>query len=297
MNVTVKAAPRTANNPLGTEAYTLLRAALALFKKAPSELNDAELTQARRQAANEHLLETRILASPEAATVVISEQDVQRAYQEIFGRYEDEAMFLAELDKNQLDETGLYNALQRQCKVDTVLELIGTRAPDASEVEIGIYYHLHPEQFQKPELREAWHILISINPDYPENTREMALRRIQEIGEKLQKKPHKFADLALKHSECPTALQGGVLGFVPRGKLYPELDAVLFKMKAGEISAAVESEIGFHLVLCKQIQKPETLSLQKATPKIRQVMKERAKRTCQRAWIASLAKTTDGQRH
>ncbi|MDD5462304.1 MAG: peptidylprolyl isomerase [Methylococcales bacterium] len=60
-------------------------------------------------------------------------------------------------------------------------------------------------------------------------------------------------ELALKHSECPTALQGGVSGIVPRGKLCPELDAALFSIKAGEISEIVESEIGFHLVLCQQI--------------------------------------------
>jgi parvulin-like peptidyl-prolyl isomerase len=96
--------------------------------------------------------------------------------------------------------------------------------------------------------------------------------------------------MALKHSECPTALQGGVLGLVPRGKLYPELDDVLFSIKAGEISEIVESEIGFHLVLCKQIQKAETLSLLKATPKIRQIMNERSRRTCQRSWLASLIK-------
>ena len=96
--------------------------------------------------------------------------------------------------------------------------------------------------------------------------------------------------MALKNSECPTALQGGMLGIVPQGKLYPEIDAVLFKLKTGDISEIVESEIGFHLVLCKQILKPETLSLQKATPKIRQLMKERAKRTCQRAWLAQLTK-------
>ena len=52
------------------EAYTLLRAALALFKKAPSELADAELTQARRQAANEFEIETRVLNSQEASAVM-----------------------------------------------------------------------------------------------------------------------------------------------------------------------------------------------------------------------------------
>ncbi len=272
------------------EAYTLLRAALALFKKAPSELADAELTQARRQAANEFEIETRVLNSQEASAVMITDREVQLAYQEIRERYDDEATFLSELYKNQLDEDALRAALYRQCKVNTVLDLIGSRSPHISDIEIGIYYHLHPEQFVKPEMREAWHILISINPDYPENTREAARARLEEISAKLQKKPHKFADLALKHSECPTALQGGALGLVPRGKLYPELDAVLFKLKAGAISDIVESEIGFHLVLCKQIQKAETLSLQKATPKIRQFMKERAKRTCQRAWLAGLAK-------
>jgi len=279
------------------EAYNVLRAALALFKKAPSELADAELTQAQRQAANEYIIEGRVLNSKEASAVVITDKEVQRAYQEIQGRYDDEAVFISELYKNHLDEAALRAALYRQCKVNTVLDLIGSRAPDASEIEVGIYYHLHPEQFQKPELREAWHIYISINPHYPENTRDMARARLEEIHAKLQKKPHKFADLALKHSECPTALQGGVLGLVPRGKLYPELDAVLFKLKAGEISDVVESEIGFHLVLCKQIQKPETLSLQKATPKIRQLMKERSRRTCQRAWLASLSKEAEGSAH
>ena len=269
-------------------AYNVLRAALTLFKKAPSELADTELTQAQQQAANEYAIEGRVLNSREASGVVITDSEVQRAYEEILSRYDDETVFLSELYKNQLDEAALRAALYRQCKVDTVLELIGSRAPDASEIEIGIYYHLHPEQFQKPERREVGHILISINPDYPENTREMARSRLEEIRLKLQKKPHKFADLALKHSECPTALQGGMLGVMPRGTLYAELDAVLFNMKAGEISDIVESEIGFHLLLCKQIQKPETLSLQKATPKIRKLMKERARRTCQRAWIASL---------
>jgi len=272
------------------DPYTLLRAALALFKKTPDELHPDELRQAELQAINEFKIESCILNAPEAGAVIISDKELQDAYQEIRDRYEDDDSFFSDLEKNHLNRDSLSAALYRQCRVNVVMELIASRSPDINEVEIGIYYHLHTEQFNRPEQREACHIFISINPDYPENTRETALSRIQEIGEKLQKKPYKFAELALKHSECPTALQGGVLGIVPRGKLYPELDAVLFKIKAGEVSEVVESEIGFHLVLCKQIKKAETLSLQKATPKIREIMKERSRRTCQRAWLASLPK-------
>jgi peptidylprolyl isomerase/peptidyl-prolyl cis-trans isomerase C len=267
-----------------------LRAALTLYKKTPDELQSDELRQAEVQANNEFKIENRILNAPEAGAVIISDKELQAAYQEIRDRYDDDETFFRELEKNQLDPDGLRAALFRQCRVNVVMELVASRAPDVSEAEIGIYYHLHSEQFNRPELREACHIFISINPDYPENTRETALSRMQEIRAKLQKKPYKFADLALKHSECPTALQGGVLGIVPRGKLYPELDAVLFSIKAGEVSDIVESEIGFHLVLCRQIQKAETLSLQKATPKIRQLMTERSRQTCQRAWLAGLPK-------
>ncbi|UOA07861.1 nitrogen fixation protein NifM [Methylobacter sp. S3L5C] len=269
--------------------YALLRAALTLFKKTPDELPTAELRQAEIQALNEVKIESRILNTQEAAAVIISAQELQDAYQEIRGRYTDDESFFSDLKKNQLSKDSLEAALYRQCRVNVVLEFIASRAPDISEVEIGIYYHLHSEQFNRPERREACHILISINPDYRENTRVTAFSRMQEISEKLQKKPHKFADLALKHSECPTALQGGFLGLVPRGKLYPELDTVLFSIKVGEVSDIVESEIGFHLVLCRQIQKAETLSLQKATPKIREIMRDRLRRTCQREWLAGLS--------
>ncbi|MFA5017986.1 MAG: nitrogen fixation protein NifM [Methylobacter sp.] len=275
--------------PVQLETYNLLRAALALFKKPPNELAEAELQQAQIQALNEFRIESRVLNTPEAAAVIITDQELQHAYQEIRDRYDDEDAFFSDLEKNRLSKASLQAALHRQCKVNTVLESIASHAPAISEIDIGIYYHLHAEQFNRPERREVSHIFISINPDYAENTPEAALSRAQELAEKLHKKPHKFADLALRHSECPTALQGGVLGIVPRGTLYPELDAVLFNLKPGEVSDVVKSEIGLHLLLCKSIQKAETLSLAKATPKIRQLMKERARRTCQRAWLAGLA--------
>ncbi|MGR9014498.1 MAG: nitrogen fixation protein NifM [Gammaproteobacteria bacterium] len=281
--------------PVQLEAYNLLRAALALFKKSPDELNEAELQQAKTQALNEFKIESLVLNTPEAAAVIITEQELQQAYQEVSERYEDEDGFFGDLEKNRLTIDALQAALHRQCKVNTVLDLIASRAPVISEVDIGIYYHLHRDQFHRPERREVNHIFISINPDYPENTLETALMRAEELSAKLQKKPHKFADLAIRHSECPTALQGGVLGMVPRGTLYPELDEVLFSLKTGEVSNPVKSEIGFHVLICKSIQKPETLSLAKATPKIRQLLNERARRNCQREWIAGLTNIESGE--
>ncbi|MBD9360400.1 nitrogen fixation protein NifM [Methylomonas fluvii] len=270
------------------EPYTLLRAALSLFQKAPAELEQLQLRQVEVQAKNEYEIEGRVLSSSEATGVVISDTELDRAFKEVRGRFEDEEAFLAALSANDLDIDKLKAALYRQCKVDAVMDRVAARAPKVNEVEIGIFYHSHPEKFHKPETRQARHILISINPDYPDNTREAAWRRINEVLGTLKRKPHKFTDLALKYSECPTAVQGGEVGTVAKGTLFPELDAVLFSLKEDAISDVVETEMGFHVIQCMKIIHAETMSLKKATPKIQQIMQDRYRRNCQRTWLASL---------
>jgi len=276
-----------------TEAdpYSLLRTALAVFKKTPNELNRSELATVVVQAKNEAEIENRILNSTEAAGVVISEQMLASAVQEIRGRFEEEQQFIDSLSANGLTPAALQDALLRQCRMESVLELIGTKSAAVSEVEIGIFFHMNKDKFRIPEQRSVRHILLTINDDYAENTREESFKRIFKIAQKLERKPFKFADEALKHSECPTALQGGELGTFPKGKLYPEIDEVLFKLEEGEVSDVIETEAGFHIVQCNKIHKGDNLSLKKAEPKIRQLMEERIKRNCQRTWLASLSKS------
>ncbi len=276
-----------------TEPYTLLRAALALFEKPPAELSPEELSRSETQAKNEFTLETRVLNSPEAAAVIVPDKELDFAFAEIRKRFESDTEFETVLAANGLTVETLKSALVRECKVNAVLERVSARSQTISEVEIGLYYHSHPEKFYCPEQRTARHILISINPDFPENTRETALKRIEEIAEKLKRKSKKFSDLALKNSECPTAFNGGELGSLVAGKIHPELDVALFSLKENEISGVVETEVGFHLIQCLKISHAETMSLKTATPKIRAVMQERQKQIYQKEWLASLPKVSE----
>lgn len=59
----------------------------------------------------------------------------------------------------------------------------------------------------------------------------------------------RFSTLAVLYSEDPgSARKGGELGFYGRGELYPEFEAVAFRLKDGEISEIVETEAGFHII-------------------------------------------------
>ena len=59
----------------------------------------------------------------------------------------------------------------------------------------------------------------------------------------------KFGALARLYSDDPgSASKGGDLGFVERGTLYPEFEAVAFNLKSGEISQVVKTQAGYHII-------------------------------------------------
>ncbi|PLW98606.1 MAG: peptidylprolyl isomerase [Marinilabiliales bacterium] len=58
-----------------------------------------------------------------------------------------------------------------------------------------------------------------------------------------------FSTLAILYSQDPgSAKKGGELGFYGRGQLYPEFEAVAYKLNEGEVSNVVETEAGYHII-------------------------------------------------
>lgn len=269
-------------------AYLALKAAQKLYSKAPDGLQPAEFERVQKLARQQHELEARVLAAPEARDAMVPPSTLQAAMQEIRGRYQDEEEFVSDLARNGLDEAGLATALERELRVEAVLEKVGTRAAKISDMDVELYYHYHPDQFRRPETRLARHILITINESIADNTRDAAHKRISEIAARLAKEPQRFEEQALKHSECPTALDGGKLGDLPRGKLFPVLDKALFELKAGEVSGVLESELGFHVLRCDAITEAGVLGFNQAGQHIRKLMEQKRKRVCQQAWLKQL---------
>lgn len=269
-------------------AYLALKAAQKIYGKAPAALQPDESERVLNMAQKQHQLEARVLAAPEARDAMVPASTLDLAMQEIRGRYQNEDEFSEDMARNGLDEASFASALEREMKVEAILEKVGTRAESVSDMDVELYYQYHPEQFRRPETRLARHILITLNDTIPENTREAAFKRISEIAARLAKEPQRFEEQALKHSECPTALDGGKLGDLPRGKLFPELDAALFGLNAGEVSGVIESELGFHVLRCDVVTVAGVLGFADAKQHIRKLLEQKRKRVYQQAWIKQL---------
>lgn len=268
--------------------YHLLRGALERFSRNLSELDAQQLAAARARADRTWALESRVLASAEAADIVIPPAQVDAAFAEVAARYPDARTLQADLAANGLDESRLRQALHRELVFDGVMQRVGARRASVSQLDARLYYELHADRFVQPEKRTVRQILITINDDFAENSRVAAGARIGRIAARLAVSPNRFADQARRYSECPSALEGGRLGSVGRGQLYVELDNALFRMREGQISDVLETEAGFHLLLCEKIHPPRTLAFSRVEADIRRLLDRRNQRNCQKAWLKSL---------
>lgn len=62
-----------------------------------------------------------------------------------------------------------------------------------------------------------------------------------------------FADLAGKHSQCPSGRDGGNLGQFNKGDMVPEFDKVIFsELPIGQVSEPVRTQFGYHLIQVHQ---------------------------------------------
>jgi len=57
-----------------------------------------------------------------------------------------------------------------------------------------------------------------------------------------------FADIAAKHSQCPSGKNGGDLGAFGPGQMVPEFDTVVFNDEVGVVHGPVKTQFGYHLL-------------------------------------------------
>jgi peptidyl-prolyl cis-trans isomerase SurA len=98
----------------------------------------------------------------------------------------------------------------------------------------------------------ARHILMRINETNPEPE---VLRRMNEIRERIVAGTVSFEDMARQYSVDGSAGQGGDLGWIYPGDTVPDFETAMNLLKPGEISPAVRSPFGYHLI---QVQERRT---------------------------------------
>lgn len=121
------------------------------------------------------------------------------------------------------------------------------KLPAADDASLRQVYEANPERFTSAPLVALRHILFAAAPDdvvARSHLREQALAVIDE----LRRWPDRFAELARRHSACPSKEQGGELGQISAGQTVPEFERQLMRLPEGLAGQPLESRYGFHVV-------------------------------------------------
>ena len=136
----------------------------------------------------------------------------------------------------------------------------------------------------------AAHILIRADEFVTPSRVEEILENLNAIRAQITSGEISFEDAARRHSEDPAGRAGGDTGWFGKGEFAPSFESAVLRLSVGEISKAVRTEFGFHLIkLVDQRREPvSSTKRQEVTAKIRtRMLQDEGARLYQR-WLQSL---------
>lgn len=116
-----------------------------------------------------------------------------------------------------------------------------------SPEDVQRYYEAHKKDYERPARVKVRQIMLRLDPNAPSEIAQAVTQRIEGLRAQILK-GEDFAKVAKQYSEGPAAADGGDLGEVEPSKMLPEFEAVLTKMKEGEVSEPVRTNMGVHLL-------------------------------------------------
>lgn len=116
-----------------------------------------------------------------------------------------------------------------------------------SDDEKRSYFDANKSAFNGEKVK-ASHVLIDTTKLETDAELEKARQKIEEIKKEIDNGAD-FAEMARKYSTCPSAENGGDIGFFQRkGSIVEEFAIVAFSMEVGEISEPVKTQFGYHII-------------------------------------------------
>ena len=148
-------------------------------------------------------------------------------------------LFLMDAQKNLYEREPAFKEQLTRIKEEMLSNYAVQKAVERVRVtdeEAKKYFEENPDKFAPEMTFNASHILVE--------TEELAA----ELAEKIKAGELTFEDAAMQYSSCPSKQNGGSLGDFGHGQMVPEFETACEALEAGELSAPVQTQFGWHLI-------------------------------------------------
>jgi len=203
-------------------------------------------SQFKKQAVESLINKQLLFEETDKQNIEASVEEIDAEVKKVAAQFETPEKFKERLEQMGMSEEKLREDIKQNYRIE---KLIKSKLPEitVTDEDISLFYKENPENFSVPEQIQASHILLSLEPDASDEVKKEKRSELQAVLEKI-KKGDDFAELARKHSDCPSKEKGGELGSFPRGAMVKAFEDVAFNLKKDEVSDVVETQFGFHII-------------------------------------------------
>ena len=124
---------------------------------------------------------------------------------------------------------------------------------DQNKEELDKVWEARKAQFL-PECRVTRHVLVKIGETASDEEKAEAKKKAERLLERITN-GEDFAEVARKTSDDGSAVRGGELGCVQKGKMVKPFEDAMLALGEGKVSGVVQSEFGFHILKVEKIAK------------------------------------------
>jgi peptidyl-prolyl cis-trans isomerase SurA len=227
----------------------------ARLKSQNAQLPAAE--DLRRQVVEAMITERAQLQLGKEYGVRVSDTELDRA----IGRIAESQKMTVQEMRNQMEKEGMtFAQFREQIRNEIIMQRLVDHEVDSkiqvSDAEIDTYMAAEQAAAADRVEDDISQILVRI----PENAspEQIAARkaRADEVARQLRTGAD-FAKMAATYSDAPDALQGGAVGWRDPNRLPPAFATELAKMKPGQVTPVVRTNVGFHILKLNNQRKPE----------------------------------------
>jgi parvulin-like peptidyl-prolyl isomerase len=116
----------------------------------------------------------------------------------------------------------------------------------AGEKELREFYQKNRDRYRGTETYRPAHILFYVPKEATSEEVQEIRKKCQRVLEKIRK-GEDFGEMAVLYSEDASAKDRGDLGFFKKGELIPAIETQALRLKVGETSGIVRTDVGFHI--------------------------------------------------
>jgi peptidyl-prolyl cis-trans isomerase C len=159
--------------------------------------------------------------------------------------------------------------------------IVNDSAATVSDADVKKFYEERPELFHRADEMHLRQMMVRPKPSPEEASEEqwqMARERINKALARIRA-GEKFETVAREVSESRDRFNGGDLGMLPVANSPTALPDFFVKagdaLQVGEMSDVIRSEFGLHIIQLVALQDGADISLEEATPKVKQLLLKR----------------------